>query len=259
MVREFMGCAAEQQGRGRHGQGLGLACGRLGLVVGSPACGLHRRAASGYVDIEVGTHIQLSGGDGVPMPDVSLAVRRVVRLLGAIELLGVSAPRREGLSVGARLGSISRHRGWRCTQRCRSATFECIPVCAEVMNEFREQHTILPMTQGRDVVAKSSPTRADETLACLRRCCHVSLTIFTGHTVRSTRSQAHRVTSYTLGHSCNAFGVLQSNDDDQSHGFELPRPSMATDTCPQHLNTFACPWRESLRPSLLKYSGVAGG
>ncbi|KAH9024087.1 hypothetical protein EDB84DRAFT_1507601, partial [Lactarius hengduanensis] len=68
---------------GRHGQGLGVACGRLGLVVGSPGCGLHRRAASGYVVIEVGTRIQQL-----------------------------------------------RHRGWRCTQRRRSATFECIPVCA---------------------------------------------------------------------------------------------------------------------------------
>ncbi|KAH9169241.1 hypothetical protein EDB89DRAFT_1986567 [Lactarius sanguifluus] len=36
----------------------------------------------------------------------------------------------------------------------------------------------------------------DETLARLRRCCHVSLTIFTGYIVRSTRSQAHCVTSY---------------------------------------------------------------
>ena len=71
-----------------------------------------------------------SGGDGVPMPDVSLAVRRVVRLLGAIELLGVSAPLREGLRAGARLGSISRASSRTSTApslRRRAATVSCMP------------------------------------------------------------------------------------------------------------------------------------
>lgn len=54
-------------------------------------------------------------GEGVHKPDVSLAVRRVepgaeIRFLGAIVLFGVSIPAaalKEGLSAGARLGSIS--------------------------------------------------------------------------------------------------------------------------------------------------------
>ncbi|KAH9162295.1 hypothetical protein EDB89DRAFT_1913343 [Lactarius sanguifluus] len=53
--------------------------------------------------------------------------------------------------------------------------------------------------------------------------------------------------------------VLQSNDDGQPRGFELPRPSMATDTCPQHLDTFAGPWRESLRPSFAEVLRRCGG
>ena len=50
------------------------------------------------------------GGEGVPNPEVSLAVRRATgaRFLGAIALFGVSKPLRDGLSAGARLGSISR-------------------------------------------------------------------------------------------------------------------------------------------------------
>ncbi|KAH9171879.1 hypothetical protein EDB89DRAFT_1969309, partial [Lactarius sanguifluus] len=125
-------------------------------------------------------------------------------------------------------------------------------------------------------------SQADETLACLCRCCHVSLTIFTGHTVRSTRSQARRVTSCETVLFLFSFltrrpfdvtvttppppsrqrwrlPVLQSNDDGQPRGFELPRPSMATDTCPQHLDTFAGPWRESLRPSFAEVFGRCGG
>lgn len=53
------------------------------------------------------------GGEGVHKPDVSLAVRRgapgaETRFLGAIVLFGVSIPAlKEGLSAGARLGSIS--------------------------------------------------------------------------------------------------------------------------------------------------------
>ena len=53
------------------------------------------------------------GGEGVHKPDVSLAVRRGIpgaetRFLGAIVLFGVSIPTlKEGLSAGARLGSIS--------------------------------------------------------------------------------------------------------------------------------------------------------
>jgi len=53
------------------------------------------------------------GGEGVHKPDVSLAVRRgapgaETRFLGAIVLFGVSIPTlKEGLSAGARLGSIS--------------------------------------------------------------------------------------------------------------------------------------------------------
>lgn len=61
--------------------------------------------------------------------DVSLAVRRA-RFLGAIELFGVSTPLRDGLSAGARLGSISRASSRTSTapsSRRRDATVSWIP------------------------------------------------------------------------------------------------------------------------------------
>ena len=70
----------------------------------APAPALVIRALTGPVP---------KGGEGVPIPDVSLAVRRAaVRFLGAIVLFSSgfsgSTPLRDGLSAGARLGSISR-------------------------------------------------------------------------------------------------------------------------------------------------------